>query len=95
MSFSSLSVNTKRDPWYSCVPSFSQFTLYGDCYKGRRPSFDNAATAENARGLYEYFIARAEAAGVKVSTGIFQADMIVHIENDGPVTVMCESPIAK
>ena len=73
----------------------SQFTLYGDCSKGRRPSFDQAAPAAEARRLYEYFVARAGQSGVKTATGVFQADMIVHIENDGPVTVICESPAAK
>lgn len=70
----------------------SQFTLYGDTNRGRRPSFDDAAPAAQARLLYEYFIARARQTGLRVETGVFQAMMSVHLENDGPVTLICESP---
>jgi D-tyrosyl-tRNA(Tyr) deacylase len=70
----------------------SQFTLYGDCSKGRRPSFDQAAPAAEARRLYEYFVSLCRAAGISTETGIFQADMSVELINDGPVTVICESP---
>ena len=70
----------------------SQFTLYGDCSKGRRPSFDEAAPAAEARRLYEYFVEEARGAGFRIETGRFQAMMMVHIENDGPVTLICESP---
>jgi D-aminoacyl-tRNA deacylase len=70
----------------------SQFTLYGDCSRGRRPSFDDAAGAAEARLLYEYFVARARQTGIPVATGVFQASMSVHSENDGPVTLICESP---
>ncbi len=69
----------------------SQFTLYGDTRKGRRPGFDAAAPPEQARALYEYFVAAARRAGVQVETGIFQADMKVALVNDGPVTLMLES----
>jgi D-tyrosyl-tRNA(Tyr) deacylase len=69
----------------------SNFTLYGDCSKGRRPSFDLAAGPEQARSLYDYFVERLRARDVTVETGIFQADMAVHLVNDGPVTVLCES----
>ncbi len=69
----------------------SQFTLYGDCRKGRRPSFDDAAGAEQARALYEHFIALACRAGIRVETGIFQAHMAVSLVNDGPVTLIVES----
>jgi len=70
----------------------SQFTLYGDCRKGRRPSFDPAAPAEQARALYEHFLGAARRAGVRVETGIFQAHMTVALVNDGPVTLILESP---
>jgi D-tyrosyl-tRNA(Tyr) deacylase len=70
----------------------SQFTLYGDCTKGRRPSFDRAAPAEAARELYEYFVSAARASGIPTETGKFQAMMNVHLVNEGPVTLICESP---
>lgn len=69
----------------------SQFTLYGDCRKGRRPGFDQAASPEMARELYEQLIQEINAFGIQVATGIFQADMKVHLVNDGPVTLICES----
>ena len=70
----------------------SQFTLYGDCRKGRRPSFDQAAGAEQARSLYEQFVAAARRTGATVATGVFQANMSVSLTNDGPVTLVVESP---
>jgi D-aminoacyl-tRNA deacylase len=69
----------------------SQFTLYADCSKGRRPSFDAAAPAVEALELYEYFVTRARQSGITVATGTFQADMMVYLENDGPVTLICDS----
>lgn len=69
----------------------SQFTLYGDCRKGMRPSYDRAARPEHARRLYEYFIEQLGQAGIDVKTGIFQAHMEVYLVNDGPVTLICES----
>jgi D-tyrosyl-tRNA(Tyr) deacylase len=69
----------------------SQFTLYGDCRRGRRPAFDLAAPAAEARALYEYFVLECRKRGVPVETGIFQASMAVELINDGPVTIICES----
>lgn len=69
----------------------SQFTLYGDCRKGRRPSYTDAAPPEKAIPLYEYFIEKLRSYGVKVETGKFQAEMLVSLENDGPVTLIVET----
>ncbi len=69
----------------------SQFTLYGDCRKGRRPSFDQAARPEQARALYEHFVDGARRSGTPVQTGEFQAMMEVHLINDGPVTILIDS----
>jgi len=69
----------------------SNFTLYGDCIKGRRPGFDLAAGPEQARSLYDYFVAKLRLSEVPVETGTFQASMAVNLVNDGPVTLICES----
>lgn len=69
----------------------SQFTLYGDCRKGRRPSYTDAAPPEKAIPLYEYFVERLRGYGVKVETGRFQAEMLVCLENEGPVTLIVET----
>lgn len=69
----------------------SQFTLYGDCRKGRRPSFSDAAAMDKALPLYEYFVDSLGRQGVPVATGRFQAAMSVHLVNDGPVTLIVDS----
>lgn len=69
----------------------SQFTLYGDCRKGRRPNFMEALSGEEAEKLYEEFVSQCKQNGVKVETGVFGADMKVFIENDGPVTLLVDS----
>ena len=69
----------------------SQFTLYADCRRGRRPSFDQAAPPEHAQAIYNYFLESARLGPVPVQAGIFQAMMQVHILNDGPVTILLDS----
>ncbi|MGE5483936.1 MAG: D-aminoacyl-tRNA deacylase [Ignavibacteriales bacterium] len=69
----------------------SQFTLYGDCRKGRRPSYSAAAPPSHAEGMYELVAKLLAGAGVPVKTGVFQAMMMVEIENDGPVTLLLDS----
>jgi D-tyrosyl-tRNA(Tyr) deacylase len=69
----------------------SQFTLAGNCAKGRRPSFDSAAPPEKANLLYEYFVGKLRGLGLPVETGVFQAMMQVSLINDGPVTFILES----
>jgi len=69
----------------------SQFTLYGDVRRGRRPSYSDAASPEKGKELYEYFVERVRSNGVEVETGIFQAMMMVTLSNDGPVTILLDS----
>jgi D-tyrosyl-tRNA(Tyr) deacylase len=70
----------------------SQFTLYGDSRRGRRPGFSSAAAPEEANVLYEYLVSRMRAAGVRTETGVFRATMDVALVNQGPVTLLLESP---
>jgi D-tyrosyl-tRNA(Tyr) deacylase len=69
----------------------SQFTLYGDCRKGRRPNFMSAAKPDKADELYNEFVLQCKSMGITTETGVFQADMKVNIANDGPVTLVVDS----
>lgn len=69
----------------------SQFTLYGDVRRGRRPGFERAAPPAEANRIYEEYAGRLKSLGVPVETGIFQAHMVVELENDGPVTILVDS----
>jgi D-tyrosyl-tRNA(Tyr) deacylase len=73
------------------VLAVSQFTLYGDVRRGKRPSFDAAAPPEHARGLYEFFVERIRTSGVRCETGRFQEMMQVELVNEGPVTILLDS----
>ena len=73
------------------VLAVSQFTLYGDVRKGKRPSFDDAARPEQARKLYEYFVERIRSLGLRCETGRFQEMMQIQLVNDGPVTILLDS----
>lgn len=73
------------------VLAVSQFTLYGDVRRGKRPSFDSAAPPEQARRLYEFFVERVQALGLRCETGRFQEMMQVELVNDGPVTILLDS----
>lgn len=84
-------MNRSLEEVSGAVLAVSQFTLYGDCRKGRRPSFDRAASAEQARALYDSFVAALRRRGVQVETGVFQAMMQVELVNDGPVTLILDT----
>ena len=73
------------------VLAVSQFTLHGDVRRGKRPSFDSAAPPDQARKLYEYFVERLRALGLRCETGVFQAMMQIELVNDGPVTILLDS----
>jgi D-tyrosyl-tRNA(Tyr) deacylase len=73
------------------VLAVSQFTLYGDVRRGKRPSFDGAAPPEKARRLYEFFVEQIRAAGLRCETGRFQEMMQVELVNEGPVTILLDS----
>jgi D-tyrosyl-tRNA(Tyr) deacylase len=76
---------------HRAVLAVSQFTLYGDVRKGKRPSFDEAAPPELARKLYQHFVSKIREAGITCETGRFQAIMQVELVNDGPVTILLDS----
>ena len=76
---------------HGAVLAVSQFTLYGDVRKGKRPSFDEAAPPELARELYEHFVSKIREMGITCETGRFQATMQVELVNDGPVTILLDS----
>ncbi len=73
----------------------SNFTLYASTAKGKRPSFDLAARPEEAKPIYDYFVDQVRAFGLAVVSGVFQAHMRVLVDNDGPVTLICDSPYGR
>lgn len=84
-------MNKSIEDVHGAMLSISQFTLYADCKKGRRPSFIDAARSETANPLYEVFNQTIRSYGITVETGIFGADMKVDLCNDGPVTIILDS----
>ena len=84
-------INLSLSETHGSVLAVSQFTLYGDVRKGRRPSFDDAAPPQLANELYEYFVRKIRDSGITCETGRFQAMMQVELVNDGPVTILLDS----
>jgi D-aminoacyl-tRNA deacylase len=84
-------MNLSVDDVKGAVLVVSQFTLYGDVRRGKRPSFDDAAPPQQAKELYEYFVEKIRATGLSCETGRFQATMQVELINDGPVTILLDS----
>ncbi len=84
-------MNCSLEETGGAVLAVSQFTLYGDCRKGRRPSFDKAARPDLARSLYERFMDLLRERGIRVEAGVFQAMMKVELVNEGPVTLLLDS----
>lgn len=84
-------VNRSLQDVGGAVLAVSQFTLYGDVRRGRRPGFDRAARPEQAEPLYQRFVAQLKARGLQVATGRFQTHMEVELVNDGPVTILVDS----
>jgi len=84
-------MNRALDDIHGAVLVVSQFTLFGDVRRGKRPSFDAAAPPEHARELYEYFVERLRTTGLRCETGKFQEMMEVELVNSGPVTILLDS----
>ena len=84
-------MNLAVDPQAGAFLVVSQFTLYGDCAKGNRPSYIDVAAPDDGRSGYEDYVAQLRALGHRVETGIFGTNMMVELENDGPVTLILES----
>jgi len=84
-------MNLPIDAVEGSLLAVSQFTLYGDCRRGNRPSFSSAAAPETGRRIYEYYVEELERLGCRVETGVFGAEMLVELQNDGPVTLLLES----
>jgi D-tyrosyl-tRNA(Tyr) deacylase len=84
-------LNDRLDPATGAILAVSQFTLYGDCRKGNRPSYLEAADAEDGRRGYEWYVEALRRTGLRVETGRYREHMVLCLENDGPVTLVLES----